>query len=282
MSINNFKLYLQNKHFTSSTINTYSYLVQQYLKREDIEDLEDTEVNYGNIVKYIRYLKRRNTDRSVNLNLIALRHYFNFKNVPYNPVKIHIKRKPTVISTNTYTVQQLNQIYDDFPSDTITNIRDKVLLGLFVFQGIQLHEVKFVKVTDIDLNKMTLTIHTTNKSSLRVLQLDIKQVLLLNEYLNQSRNELLSNRRNTSLIITSKSKNSIRSILNSLNSKLRKIPNHPNLRLIRTSVIKNWLKVHDLRTVQYYAGHTYISSTERYVVKDIENLKKQVIKFHPL
>lgn len=224
----------------------------------------------------------RNTDRSVNLNLVALRHYFNFKNLPYNPVKIHIKRKPTVISTNTYSVQQLHNIYNEFPSETVIQIRDKVLLGLFVFQAIQLHEVKFLKLTDIDLNKMTLTINRTSKSSLRVLQLDIKQVLLLNVYISQSRNELVANRRNSVLIITGKSKNSIRSIFNVLNNKLRKIPNHPNLRLIRTSVIKNWLKQHDLRTVQYYAGHTYISSTERYVVKDIENLKKQVVLFHPM
>lgn len=126
---------------------------------------------------------------------------------------------------------------------------------------------------------MTLTIDRTNKSNFRVLKLGIKQVLLLNEYLTQTRNDLLSNRRNTSLIITSKSKNSIRSILNSLNTKLLKIPNHPKLRLIRTSVIKNWLKNNDLRTVQYYAGHTYISSTERYVTKDIEHLKKQVLHY---
>lgn len=282
MSINNFTIYLQNKHFSSSTISTYSYLVSKYLTYEDSEDLEDIEVNYKSILKYVTYLKRRNTDKSINLNLIAIRHYFNYKNVAYNPVNIRISRKPTVISTNTYTSEQLNQIYDDFPSDTITNIRDKVLVGLFVFQAIQPHEVKLLKLSDIDLNKMTLTINRTNKSNLRVLQLDIKQVLLLNEYINQTRNDLLSNRRNTSLIITSKSNNSTRSILNGLNLKLRKIPNHPKLRLIRTSVIKNWLKNYDLRTVQYYAGHKYISSTERYVVKDIEHLKKQVLNYHPL
>jgi site-specific recombinase XerD len=280
--MNNFQIYLQNKNFSLGTINTYCYLANKYLTYEETEDLEDSEVNYKTILKYITYLKRRNTDKSVNLNLIAIRHYFNFKNLPYNPVNIRISRKPTVISTNTYTVEQLHEIYDDFPSDTITNIRDKVLVGLFVFQGIQLHEVKFFKVSDIDLNKMTLTIQRTNKNNLRVLNLDIKQVLLLNEYINQTRNDLVANRRNTSLIITSKSNNSIRSILNGLNLKLRKIPNHPKLRLIRTSVIKNWLETNDLRTVQYYAGHKYISSTERYVVKDIEHLKKQVLHYHPL
>ena len=51
---------------------------------------------------------------------------------------------------------------------------------------------------------------------------------------------------------------------------------------IRKSVIVNWLKQHNLRQVQYLAGHKYISSTERYVVKDLQQLKTSVIQCHPI
>ncbi len=280
-----FKSYLQQKHFTESTVTTYCYLATKFLTYKDIaecEESEDFSIDYKEILTYIKYLRRNNNDTSVNLHLVALRHYFNYRNVQYNPVKLHIKRQPTLISSKTLSREQLHHIYDSYPNTSNIEIRDKVLLGLFIFQGIQSHEVKNIYVEDINLDKLTLTIKQSNNSNKRVLPLDIKQVLLLSKYLTVTRNEMVSNSKEQALIVTSKNKNSTRSILNQLNKKLPKLPYQPNLRLIRTSVIKNWLKTHDLRTVQYYAGHKYISSTESYLSKDLQHLKNSVIKFHPM
>jgi len=36
------------------------------------------------------------------------------------------------------------------------------------------------------------------------------------------------------------------------------------------------------RTVQYLAGHKYVSSTERYQQLDPEHLKEAIAQFHPL
>ncbi len=281
--MNEFEKYLIDKKFSFSTISTYCYLVSKYL--DSIDKRTISKINYNSIVKYITYLRKNNNDVSINLHLVAIRHYFNFKNLKYNPVKTHIKRKPTVINSNTFTQEQLENIYDSFVcDDTSTSVRDKVLLGLFVFQGIQPYEVKYIKVSDIDFDKLSISICQTTKSNSRVVPLNIKQVLLLNEYITVKRNELVSNHKEQSelLIITSKSKNCTRSILNQLHIKIANLPNKPNLRLLRTSVIRNWLKSNDVRNVQYLAGHKYISSTERYVIKDIEQLKKKVLKYHPL
>ncbi|MEQ9403212.1 MAG: hypothetical protein RIM99_06495 [Cyclobacteriaceae bacterium] len=51
---------------------------------------------------------------------------------------------------------------------------------------------------------------------------------------------------------------------------------------LRTSVMVNWLKSHNLREVQYMAGHRYVSSTETYLVNDMEGLIEEVNQFHPL
>ena len=53
-------------------------------------------------------------------------------------------------------------------------------------------------------------------------------------------------------------------------------------RQIRGSVIVYWLKHHNLRQVQYFAGHKYVSSTERYQMNNLENLQSKLEKFHPL
>jgi integrase/recombinase XerD len=65
--------------------------------------------------------------------------------------------------------------------------------------------------------------------------------------------------------------------------RLKKV-NHKvkNLHQIRASVITNWLKQYNLRQVQILAGHRYISSTERYVQDDLENLHEIVNNFHPI
>ncbi len=61
----------------------------------------------------------------------------------------------------------------------------------------------------------------------------------------------------------------------------------PNKKLnpgtIRQSVIYNLLKSgNDLRLVQAFAGHKYPSTTENYKQTHLEELKNQVLKFHPL
>ena len=51
---------------------------------------------------------------------------------------------------------------------------------------------------------------------------------------------------------------------------------------IRQSVIVNWLKEKDIRQVQYMAGHSSISSTERYRAANLEELEEALKMHHPL
>ena len=59
-------------------------------------------------------------------------------------------------------------------------------------------------------------------------------------------------------------------------------PEIKNAQQIRQSVITHWLKTNNLREVQYMAGHRWVSSTERYQLNNLEGLKAQVDKYHPL
>ena len=59
-------------------------------------------------------------------------------------------------------------------------------------------------------------------------------------------------------------------------------PGLNNMAQIRASVITNWLKHYNLLEVQYMAGHKYVSSTERYRTYNLEDLQKELEKYHPL
>jgi len=51
---------------------------------------------------------------------------------------------------------------------------------------------------------------------------------------------------------------------------------------IRASVITHWLKLYNLREVQYRAGHRYVSSTEGYMINDLDDLQEAIAKYHPI
>ena len=55
-----------------------------------------------------------------------------------------------------------------------------------------------------------------------------------------------------------------------------------NAKQIRRSVITEWLRKNNLRQVQYMAGHKYVSSTERYQLNHIDDLKNEVQQHHPM
>jgi len=62
----------------------------------------------------------------------------------------------------------------------------------------------------------------------------------------------------------------------------KKNPGISSAKQIRTTVITHWLKNHNLRQVQYMAGHKWVSSTERYQKNNLESLQSQLEKLHPL
>jgi len=70
-----------------------------------------------------------------------------------------------------------------------------------------------------------------------------------------------------------------RRIIKTLKTYNRKVKRYSQ---IRSSVIVNWLSKNNLRQVQYMAGHRYISSTEKYLQDDLENLHEIINNFHPI
>lgn len=63
---------------------------------------------------------------------------------------------------------------------------------------------------------------------------------------------------------------------------VRKHKEIENLKQIRASVITYCVKNYNLREAQYFAGHRYVSSTENYLINDLESLQEEVNKYHPI
>jgi len=114
-----------------------------------------------------------------------------------------------------------------------------------------------------------------------VLALQPHQILDLHEYMLVIRGKLQS--RSERLFTGRNDIENLKNSLLHLNHALRKLnPKVKNAVQIRQSVITEWLKEKDLRTVQYMAGHRYVSSTERYQTSNLKDLKEALNKHHPL
>jgi len=132
------------------------------------------------------------------------------------------------------------------------------------------------------LTKGKVYVPRGKKSNSRSLELKPWQIIELMDYCNEVRPLLQKRIDNYSAkLFPSGERFSV--LISSVFRKLKRINQKAqNSKQIRASVITNWLGQYNLREVQYRAGHRYISSTEKYLQDDLENLHEIIHKFHPI
>ncbi len=73
--------------------------------------------------------------------------------------------------------------------------------------------------------------------------------------------------------------NAIQKLLKKLKKKHKEIENPKQMRV---SVITNWLRNYNVWEAQYMAGNRCVSSTEGYLINDLEDLQEEVNKYHSI
>ena len=137
----------------------------------------------------------------------------------------------------------------------------KIMIGLLVYQGLTTDEIIRLELQHISIREAKVFIRGTKRTAERWLKLQAVQMTRLQAYL--SKNKF----REGSLLLTGISEKNISNCMQHMMGQLRKLsPKLINAQQIRSSVITHWLKTHNLREVQYMAGHKYVNSTQRYQV----------------
>jgi integrase/recombinase XerD len=222
----------------------------------------------------------------------SLKHYFNYlQQENYrsdNPIEnLAIKGIPKTILKNVLEFEELEHLYYWYETENGDNIRkrNKIILGLLIYQGLKTEEIYNLQLDNIQLSKGQITIPGTRKSNGRVLNLVGWQFMDLQEYQNQIRPGIIhkNNRDTEQFFLSAQGKLTLKNSLKSLHDELKTYNrNYQSFDQIRTSVIVNWLKTYNLRKTQYLAGHRYISSTERYKQDNLEGLHDMINSFHPI
>ena len=301
----NFEAYLEKEGMKPSTIDQHCRYVGYFKSWMKEESLTITQVNYSEILNYADQLQKEGCRAGyINRILLAVRYYFSWlqkeNKGTHNPAAgIRLKGVIRGIPHGLLEKAELEALYASYLVKDERSQRNKVILSLLIYQGLTVEDLHHLKADHIQLKAGKISIPAGTSTNSRVLKLEASQIMELHEYMHITRVQILAERtigksgrkpdqlkssdQIDQLFISVNGCEQIKNSLLHLGYALKKInPKYRNSGQIRQSVITEWLKEEDLRTVQYMAGHRYVSSTERYQTSNLEDLKEALNKHHPL
>jgi len=288
--MNSFTAYLEQKQYSTRSIATYEKALNLYLDWLKAEALQAEQVTYNEVLQYVKHCAKRMNQRSISGYVLVLRHYYDHLilsgQVATNPtvsLRLQGVKKRTLYPI--LAPHELHALYHTYPAATTSHQRKRIMLGLLLYQGVTTEELRKLKTEDIHLRTGKLTIAGSKRSNSRTLQLESHQVLDLYDYVLQVRPALETRlaEPNETLLALLPTKGYISTLMHQLMTTLKTLnPKVQRQQQLRASVITKWLKMYNLREVQYLTGHRYISSTESYLENDLEGLQEEINQYHPL
>jgi len=280
-----------NKRYRMNTTRGIVGNTENFIYWCEQENIAAEKTSYAELLSFVQHCgDNGNVKRTVNQKISSLKQFFNYlivlKKRDENPAsELRIKNQTQSIPINTLKHEELENLYTHYPANGIVGKRNKCVIGLLVYQGINTAELQALEVKDLKLEEGKIYIPSVSRSNDRILKLEAQQIVTLQNYLLQIRpiliaaHEKITDKLFTSYGGGSRLSNSFVKMLNQVRIVNPKIK---DLKQIRASVIAHWYKIHNTRQVQYMAGHRYVSSTERYRTDKLESLQEQLEKIHPI
>jgi len=299
-----FTKWLLQKGYSNTTAATFTKDVQKFRAWLAKENMEVEDVAYNDITSYLQSFGEV-VQHTKGCYLRGVKQYFNHliskEERIDNPAELiqikGVKRKTLYDILNR---QELDKLYSSytladeeskdknqnwFKAKLLAQKRNKVVLGLLLYQGLDSKDFKLLTVNDIKLREGKVYIPGTRRSNERELKLEALQIMDVMDYLTKTRNELLqlTGKSSEQLFISVGSSEKFNNILHYLIKALQQInPKVTLFKQLRASVIVHWLKLYNLRQVQYMAGHRYVSSTESFLVNEMDGMIEDIEKYHPI
>ena len=287
-----------NRKYSRETAKMYARDIQRYFDRVGEEKARTA--LYADVMEYLEHLRTiYQNPRTINRVLHGVKTYYRYLNDtnqrtthPCKNLRLRDAKTKPVQLQDLFTEAELENLMDRKERYELLKIRNRVIIGLLIYQALRTREIINLQTTDVDLDKGKIYIRKVARTNARKLDLIPGQVMTLYKYIHETRPELLKSKNQSNiLIINLRGKPETGEGINYLIETMKhKYPGRIlNARTIRQSVIANLLKPTSaggqgkgLREVQYFAGHKKISSTEKYRQTGLEELKTAVQKYHPL
>lgn len=285
----NYENYLE-ENYSKATVKVYKREVKIYLQANPGAE----KFLYADIINYIGKLRSRYANVRSILRIIAgIKSYYDFlnesgrrKDNPAKSIKLRDKINRDVQLQDLFSNPELETLLERKERYQLLEYRNKVLISLLIYQALKPGEIAELTIRDINLENATVYIKSTAKTNARELALKPNQIMLFYFYETGIRIKLLKNSK-TDYFLISRNGRAMSGEEITKHVKKSYVGFYTNRKIncltIRQSVIANLLKAgHDVRVVQVFAGHKYPSSTEKYKQTDVEELKMEINKYHPM
>ncbi len=288
--------YLEQRHPPLS-VRKYRYDIEHY---QSFMANHQT-ATYLDIMKYVGHLRRQyNNPRTIKTILQSIKKYYQYlvdtdqrTDHPCRLLRLQDAKKRAIQIQDLFTPEELDTLLTariERYSEVV--IKNQVIISLLINQALLPKEIAQLRVKDLDLNKGTIYVHSSPKLNARTIKLKAEQILLIHQYLSVDRTQLMNKGKACGykadldkLIVNLRGTPESGQIVHRIISSMSHL--FPDRKLspmtIRQSVIANKIKEgHNIRAVQIFAGHKDLSTTEIYRQTSVEELKIEVLKYHPL
>ncbi len=192
-----FEDYLKSKGFTKKSIANRLKTINLYQQWTEKENLEIEQVTYNDLLLFMKYSQQiGRTQKTINHYLVVVRHFYDHLTesgkIAVNPATgIEVKGVKRKVLYHILEAHELNQHYNQFTGENLKGIRDKVMLGLLVYQGLQTSELARLEVKDIKLREGKIDVAGSVNSNGRTLKLESHQMMDMYDYVLQTRPKII-------------------------------------------------------------------------------------------
>lgn len=279
--------YLRRK-LSEKSVKKYLHDIKQYR----IYNANHETAGHKEVMDHIGYLRRSGIKtQTVRTTLFSIKKYYDYlqrsgirDDHPCKFIKLRDGKSEDIQLQDLFTSLELESLLEREERFEVNRLKNQIIISLLIYQGLTVGELVRVGVEDLDLEQGEIYIRSSRRLNERTLKLKSNQIMMLYKYVNEVRSKVI-NCETEQLVLTMRGRaekaDGVHYLIETLRNK------YPSRRLtpttIRQSVITNLLKAgNDLRIVQVFAGHKYTHTTEKYKQTSVEELKKEVEKYHPL
>lgn len=273
-------------------INRMINLVNPYLTWLDSQQISLEEAKYKDLMDFIGFMLQQGKSKfHVNRTLQVISHYYQYKELPNIAQTTRLRGLPRSQPQNLLTEEELESIYENYetkPSAGIYYHSDKLILGMIIYQGLDMREFMGIELGHLELEKGLMYVGERPQKRERYLPLNANQVLSLDRFIRETRPQIIQEE--SDKLFTPQADNysllhwQFKQLSKKVKAQTREklgIDIH-KISQLRQSRIAGWVREEGLRKAQYLAGFKTVGSAERYQKADLSDLKEQVNLYHPL
>lgn len=151
------------KYHTPQTVESYEREIIQYISKVGAH--KALNAKYSDLMDYIGYLRKEyENPKTVKRCLASIKKYYNYlvikgirKDNPSKYLYLKDKENRAVQLQDLFKQEELEQLLEVRESYSILKNRNRLIMSLLIYQGLNSEEIIKLKLEDIDLEKASIS-----------------------------------------------------------------------------------------------------------------------------